>query len=220
MCVATVPVGATAAAVSAATATNIGLAISAISSVAGIAQAAQSASFQQQQADLSLKQQRNQAEVANQQAANQVVGDAAQRQKQSEYYNRQILNNQTSATKAQLQEQTKLDEARTKAAFQAQNIYAKSIGTKGTVLASGATGQSIGLLALDADRQAGLGIAEQNATVRSAARQAEVGSQAAQDAMTSANNQAFSQLSIPTAGPVMQRSPGGGPLEAPSYDWF
>lgn len=195
-------------------------AVGMIGTVAGIAQAAQSASFQQQQANLALQQQRDQAEVANQQAANQVVGEAAQRQKQSEFYNQQVLNNQTSATKAQLQEQTKLDEARTKAAFQAQNIYAKSIGTKGTVLASGATGQSIGLLALDADRQAGLGMAEQDATVRSAARQAEVGSQAAQDAMTSANNQAFSQLSIPTAGPVMQRSPGGGPLEAPSYDWF
>lgn len=195
-------------------------AVGMIGTVAGIAQAQQSAAFQQQQANLALQQQRDQAEVANQQAANQVVGEAAQRQKQSEFYNQQVLNNQTSATKAQLQEQTKLDEARTKAAFQAQNIYAKSIGTKGTVLASGATGQSIGLLALDADRQAGLGMAEQDATVRSAARQAEVGSQAAQDAMTSANNQAFSQLSIPTAGPVMQRSPGGGPLEAPSYDWF
>ena len=209
-------VGAAAASTIAAVSAGVGM----VGTVAGMAQAQKSAAFQQQQADLQLQQQRDQAEVANQAAANKVVGEAAQRQKQSEYYNSQILNNQTSATKAHMQEQNKLDEARTKAAFQAQTIYAKSIGVKGSVLASGATGQSIGLLAMDADRQAGLGIAEQDATVDSAARQAAVGSQAASDAQTSANNQAYSQLSIPTAGPVMQRSPGGGALKAPSYDWF
>ena len=209
-------VGAAAASTIAAVSAGVGM----IGTVAGMQNAQKQAAFQQQQADLQLQQQRNQAEVTNQRAANKVVGEAAQRQKQSEFYNNQILNNQTSATKAHMQEQTKLDEARTKAAFQAQSIYAKSIGVKGSVLATGASGQSIGLLAMDADRQAGLGIAEQDATVESAARQAAVGSQAAADAQTSANNQAYSQLSIPTPGPVMQRSPGGGALKAPTYDWF
>ena len=131
-----------------------------IGTVAGIAQAQQQAAFAQQQAQLQLNQQRQQTVVENQRIANQYAGEVAQQQAATQAYTEQILNNQTAASKSFAQEQTKLNEARTKAAFRAQEIYGKSIGAKGAVLATGATGQSVGLLAMDADRQAGLAQAE------------------------------------------------------------
>jgi hypothetical protein len=191
-----------------------------IGTVAGIAQGQQQAAFAQQQANLQLQQQRQQTEVQNQQLANDYVGQVAQRDAQIDSYNQQVLNNQNAANQAFAAEQTKLDEAKTKAAFKSQEIYAKSIGAKGSVLATGATGQSVGLLALDADRQAGLGIAEQDAAVDSAAKAAAVGAQMAADQQTSANNEAFSRLAISPAAPIFSPSPGGGSIDSPSYNWF
>lgn len=196
------------------------LAISTIGTVAGIAQAQQSASFQQQQANLQLQQQRQQAEVQNQQLANQYVGEAEAQNRQRMAYERQMLNDSTAANKAHVQEQTKLNEARTKAAFKAQEIYAKSIGAKGSVLATGATGQSVGLLALDADRQGGLQQAQQDAMVESAARSSELGSDIAFSQKESAANQAYSQLAVPVSSPTFAPSPGGGSISNPTYNWF
>ena len=191
-----------------------------VGTVAGIAQGQQQAAFAQQQANLQLQQQRQQTEVQNQQLANDYVGQVAQRDAQIDAYNQQMLYNQQAANQVYAGEQAKLDEAKTKAAFKSQEIYAKSIGAKGAVLATGATGQSVGLLAMDADRQAGLGMAEQDATVASAAKQAAIGAQMGADQQTSANNEAFSKLAISPAAPVFSPSPGGGPIESPTYNWF
>ena len=195
-------------------------AVSALGTVAGIAQAQQSANFQQQQAALQMQQQRQQTEVQNQQLANKYTGDVAAQQAQELAYNKQLLANNTAAQQSFNQEQTKLNEARTKAAFKAQEIYAKSIGAKGAVLATGATGQSVGLLALDADRQAGLGLAEQDATVESAAKQAAISGQLPFTQKESSDNQAYSQLAVPVQAPTFSPSPGGGPIEGPTYNWF
>ena len=197
-----------------------GLVVSAVGTAAGIAQSQQQAAFAQQQANLQLQQQRQQAQIQNQQTANQYTGEVAAHQAQQLAYQKQQINNQTAANKSFAQEQTKLNEARDKAAFKAQEIYAKSIGAKGTVLATGATGQSVGLLALDADRQAGFGLAAQDATVRSAAQQAEVGAELAATQAESANNQAYSQLGVPVQHPAFSPSPGGGPIDGPEYNWF
>ena len=188
--------------------------------VAGIAQAQQSAQFQQQQASQALKQQRQSAEIQNQQLINQYTGEVAAQQQSKLQYLKQLDNNTAAAQKGFNAEQMKLNEAKTKAAFKAQDIYAKSIGAKGAVLATGATGQSVGLLALDADRQAGLGLAEQDASVRSAAQQAAVGGDMQFTQKQSADNQAFSQLKVPTQAPNLSPSPGGGPLDGPTYNWF
>lgn len=191
-----------------------------VGTVAGIAQAAQQASFAQQQAQLQLNQQRQQTVVENQRIANQYVGEVAAQQAQTQAYTKQVLNNQTAANKSAAQEQVKLKEARNKAAFKAQDIYAKQIGAKGSVLATGATGQSVGLLALDTERQKGLGMAEQDASVKSAADQAAVSSDLAFTQLESANNQAYSKLAVPIQNPIFSPSPGGGPIEQPSYNWF
>lgn len=210
----------TAAASTAASLSSIGTIAGMMSSAIGIAQGMQQAQFAQQQANLQLQQQRQAAEVQNQNLANQYTADVATQQAQRKAYEQQLLNNSTAASKSFAQEQNKLNEARTKAAFKAQEIYGKQIGAKGSVLATGATGQSVGLLALDADRQTGFGQAEQNATVQSAADQAAVAGDSIYTQLESTNNQAYSQLAIPVAQPQYQGSPGGGPIDAPTYRWF
>ena len=102
-------------------------------------------------------------------------------------------------------------------------IYAKSIGAVGKVLASGQVGKSVGLMALDAERQAGFGLAEQNASVRSAQLQAATAMQGAQLQNESANNQAASRVPASPAHPLFEMAPSGpGPdlgLGIPSYSW-
>lgn len=209
-------VGAAAASTLSAVGTIAGIASSAI----GVMQAQSQAAFARQQADLQLQQQRQQTEVQNQQLANQYASETAAQQAQRKSYENQLLNNSQAANRAFTQEQVKLDEARTKAAFRAQDIYAKGIGTKGSVLATGATGQSVGLLSLDADRKQGLGLAEQDASVASAAKQAGVAGSSVFDQKTTADNTAYSQLKVPVAHPTFSPSPGGGPISAPTYNWF
>jgi len=209
-------VGAAAASSLSAVGTIAGIASSAI----GVMQAQSQAAFAQQQANLQLQQQRQQTEVQNQQLANQYASETAAQQAQRKSYENQLLNNTQAANKAFTQEQVKLDEARTKAAFRAQQIYAKGIGAKGAVLATGATGQSVGLLSMDADRKAGFGLAEQDATVASAARQGQVAAEGVYSEKQTADNTAFSQLKVPVSHPTFSPSPGGGPISAPTYNWF
>lgn len=80
--------------------------------------------------------------------------------------------NLSAANRVYISEQQKLNEKRKEAAFVAQAIMAKSIGAKGSILATGRAGQSIGLLVMDADRQAGRALAQEGAMIDSA----EVGS--------------------------------------------
>lgn len=197
-----------------------GLVISAVGTAASMAASQQQAQMAQQQANLQLQQQRQQTEIQNQNLANQYTGEVAAQQAKRMAYERQVLNNTNAASRSFTQEQVKLNEARDKAAFKAQEIYAKSIGAKGSVLATGATGQSVGLLALDADRQAGLGTAAQDASIRSAEAQAGVAMDLASSQANSANNQAYSSLGVPVTMPNLAPSPGGGPINAPEYNWF
>ena len=78
-----------------------------------------------------------------------------------------MKNNAEEANRVYTAEQARLEGKRKEAAFEAQSILAKSIGTKGTILASGRTGQSIGLLVNDVERQAGIQKAQQTAMLES-----------------------------------------------------
>ena len=188
--------------------------------IAGIAQGQQSMAFQQQQAQLQLQQQRQQAENQNQELANRYVGEAAQRDRSMKGYQDQLKYNMDAQNAAHMEQQSKLDEARTKAAFKAQEIYAKQIGAQGSVLATGRTGQSVGLLSMDAERQAGLQQAEQNAMVDSASRAASVGAQVASTQRANADADAWNSLAAQPMHPALAASPGGGPIGTPTYNWF
>ena len=205
----------------------LGLVVSAASSIAGMAQAQQGMNMQaaqaQQQMDLQYQQAQQQAFRENQAAVTRHQSEVrAQQAGQLSYY-QQLANNNEAANKVYTQEQVKLEEARTQAAFKSQENYIKAIGAKGKVLASGATGQSIGLLALDADRQAGFANAQQNASLASAEDAAAVGMDIGYTQAKSAHNEAFNRLTPPVQAPLMAPDPQGiGEdlnLGIPAYDW-
>ena len=220
MCVVTAGAGATAAAASAATATNIGLAISAISTVASIAQAQQAAQMQAAQArtqmEMQTRQRAESARLANRQALTQQQGQIRAEQESVRAFYKNIDSINSGLNKTYIQEQTKAEEARVKAAFKTEAILAKSIGVQGKVLASGVTGQSVGLLAFDAERQAGRAQAQQNASVDSAVAQSAISQDIAFDQAQSAANQAFNRTAPPTQAPILDPYGMAG-LEIPSY---
>lgn len=204
-----------------------GLAISAVGTAASIAQAQASMQMQanqyEQQMNLQYQQAQQQAAQQNQTIRAQHQGQIRQEIAARQSYEQQIQNNNSALNKSYVQEQAKLNEVKDKAAFEAQANLIKSIGGKGKILASGATGQSIGLMALDADRQEGFATAQQGATIRSAEAQAGIGMDIAFDQAYSANNLAFSKLPTPTQAPVFADKPIGigkdlG-LGIPAYDF-
>ncbi len=219
----------------------IGPAISAIGTIGGLASSAfgimqsqqqqqfaqQQAVMQQQQAiqnmDLQYRQAQRQTAQENQARVNKYQGEVRMQQAQKLSYYQQITNNNEALNKSFTQEQVKLNEAKDAAAFKSQANYAKAIGAKGKILASGMSGQSIGLLALDVDRQKGFNDAQEDATLRSAEAQAAIGMDSAYTQAKSANNQAYSKLTPNVQAPLMAPKPLGiGKdlnLGIPTYSW-
>ena len=233
MCLVAGMFGATAAAAASAQAIT-GLAISAASAVAGVAQGQASLSQQRQQfnyqqemnnrqMDMQYQNAQRQAAYNRQAQVSKYMGEAQAHHASTLAYQQQVMNNSEAANRVYVAEQVKMQEAATKAAFKSQAIYAKSIGAMGTVLASGQVGQSVGLMALDTERQAGFGIAEQNASLDSAQLQAATAMQAAESQNKSENNLAASKLPQSPLHPALEMEPGGFGtrlnLGIPSYNW-
>lgn len=85
-----------------------------------------------------------------------------------EYVNTQLSLNRNATSRAIMAEQQKLADAQAQAAFEGQKLLATNLQTQGTVLSSGRTGQSIGLLANDAQRSYGQNAAILNRNVDTA----------------------------------------------------
>ena len=227
MCLPAAAAGAGAAAATQTAISAAGLVISAVGTVAGIAQAQQSAAMQaaqaQQQMDLQYRQAQNAAFNERQQQVAAHRGQILEREAQALAYNRQLGNNADAANRVYAQEQAKINEARQAAAFKAQENYAKTIGAQGSILATGGTGQSIGLLVNDAERQQGFQTAQMTATLENMTRQGAVTMDLAASQQLSKDNQAFSQLSRPVEAPILAPDPVGiGKdlnLGIPSYNW-
>jgi hypothetical protein len=81
--------------------------------------------------------------------------DLTRYQASQEALKTQLGFNSGSYNRANLLEQQKVQDAAAKAAFEGQKLLATNLQAQGSVLASGRTGQSIGLLANDADRAYG-----------------------------------------------------------------
>ena len=122
-----------------------------------------------------------------------------------------------------MQEQAVMQEANARAAFKSQEIYAKQIGAVGSVLSTGMTGQSVGLLAMDAERQAGFTQAQSDASTRSAGIMYGIRSDVAFNKAESANNEAASRVPAPVSAPQYSPWPlgigGKGDPGVPSYNW-
>lgn len=116
------------------------------------------------------------------------------------------LNNEA-ANRVYMGEQAKMNEARKKAAFEQQAILAKSIGAKGSVLAAGRTGQSVGLLANDVERQAGFAIAQEAAMAEARNEQSSVAMESAFIQNQSDNQKAANNVSWNPSDPYMPGLP-------------
>ncbi len=122
-------------------------------------QAQQSHNLQVEQSNVQMlnqykqQQQAWRAEVGSIQ--NRHSADKLSYQRSREQYEKQIKNNAEGANRVYMQEQAKVTEVKKAAAFKMQENLAKAIGTEGTILASGRTGQSVGLLVNDVNRQMG-----------------------------------------------------------------
>lgn len=104
-------------------------------------------------------------------------------------------------------EQIKLEGKRREAAFEAQSILAKSIGAKGQILASGRTGQSVGILANDVERQAGIQKAQQTAMLESDRVAAIIGMDNAMQANKAADQQAEASIGFDPTMPYLPSMP-------------
>ena len=116
------------------------------------------------------------------------------------------LNNEA-ANRAYIGQQNKLEEGRKKAAFAQQALLAKAIGSKGSILASGRTGQSVGLLVRDVERQQGLATAQDLASIDSARNAAIVAMEGDYLKAQSANNVAKSQVGYDPGTPLLPDLP-------------
>ena len=118
-----------------------------------------------------------QIDYLNQQQQREYQGLQSQLQYQTEL-NKSILSQATADTQLELNrratsrafqaEQQKLQDAQAQAAFEGQRLLATNLQTQGTVLGSGRTGQSIGLLVNDAQRRYGQDAAVVNRNVDTA----------------------------------------------------
>jgi hypothetical protein len=177
----------------------------------------------QQQNNLAYQNAQRQAFYEREAQAIKHQGDVRAQQAQMLAYNQNVFNSSEAVNRVYTAEQMKLKEARDKAAFKSQEIYAKSIGSLGRVLSTGATGQSVGLLAMDTQRQAGIAAAQQSASLRSATDQYGVNVSMAQLKQESDNNMALSRVSAPVQAPRFAPEPTGFGtnlgLGIPSYRW-
>ena len=241
--------------VAAAAVPAISLAVSAVSTGYGIYQGQQQAQYQQQQAAMAQQQaQQNyqlqqqqlaaqqqqaanaaqmqynnsvtQSRYQNQMAINQHQGDVRAQQAARMSYEQQVVNNEAAANRVYTSEQLKLKEARDKAAFRSQEVYAKQIGAMGKVLASGQTGKSVARRAQDTERQAGFAKAEAAASLDSANIAADFAMIGAEQKLEGANNQAFSAVPDPVQSPFLAADPAPAPgfgytgdMGIPSYNW-
>jgi len=205
----------------------IGTAISAASVGISMYQAQQSMQFQadsaRQQQDLAYRQAQQQQRFQNEQIVNKHIGQVKAQQAASNAANMAWFYGDQSANKAWVSQQQKFNEVKDKAAFKSQTILAKMIGSKGKVLASGATGQSVGLLALDAERRGGFAQAEQDATVRSAEMAMGNSMETTRIKALSNANKIGSMLDFPVQAPQLAPEPVGIgkdlELGIPAYSW-
>ena len=172
---------------------------------------AQQMDLQRQQANARILNQYSEQkrQVINQRAQimaqNQI--ERLSHQQQKEEARDQVLLNNEAANRAYVAEQGKLNEVRQKALFEQQNILAKSIGSKGSILATGRAGQSIGLLLQDVDRQAGFAEAQENASLDSARDHAIIAMDSAWLQNQSQNNKAAGSIGFNPDNPYLPEMP-------------
>lgn len=172
-------------------------------------QQAHNLQVQQSNASMLNQYQQQQQQVLNERASIQSrhAADKLTYQRTLESSQEQSRLNNQAANRTYMAEQAKINEAKKKAAFEQQAILAKSIGDKGKVLAAGRSGQSVGLLVNDIERQAGFAMAQESAMARSREEAALLGMEGAFLQAKSDNNKAAGQVAWNPAAPYMPSMP-------------
>ena len=166
-------------------------------------------SIQQSNTQIANQYQQQNARVRSEQA--NIAREYEQRrqayQQDKESAEQQQRFNNEAANRMYVQEQTKLSEAKKKQAFAQQAALAKMIGTKGAILSAGRSGQSVGLLVNDAERQAGFQRAQASALLGSKKEQAAITMEGAFIQAQSANTRALDSIGIAPIAPYMPDMP-------------
>ncbi len=221
MCLVEGMLGATAASAASAQAVA-GLALSAFSTVTSISQANYQAAVQKRRADIQHQNQQIQQNYENQQTVANHIGAIRAQQAADLAGQKDVLNANTAANKAYVAEQIKKNDARTAAAFKMQDIYAKQIGAKGQIFATGRSGQSIGLLAMDAERKGGLAATKEFASKDSLYQQSDINMSNIETQRQSKVNIALASIPAPVQAPSLAPDILGDyplDLKRPTYDF-
>ena len=153
-------------------------------------------------------QQRQQVDAERAQISKKYASDRLSYQRGTEQASEQKRFNNEAANRMYVAEQNKITEAKKQAAFARQSALAKSIGAEGAILSSGRTGQSVGLLVNDAERQAGFEEAQAVATMDGQIQQSLIGMDSAFIQNASANQQADNGIGMNPEAPYMPAMPG------------
>lgn len=128
-----------------------------VGSIASYQQQQQQVSYQnavaQQQADYQNAVAQQQWEFSNMMAQRQFDVEMSAFTQSEQSFQQQIELNNQAANRAYVTEQEKLNFEQKQAALEAQNLMASSMRAQGTILSSGRSGQSIGLMAADASKE-------------------------------------------------------------------
>jgi|TARA_R100000482_G_scaffold122998_1_gene71910 hypothetical protein len=167
--------------------------------------------MQIQQANVNIanqyNQQRRQVEQERALIQARYAADRLNAQRSKENTEDQKRFNNEAANKIYQQEQTKISEAKKKAAFASQAALAKSIGAKGSILAAGRTGQSVGLLLNDVERQAGFAQAQADAQLASTMEQSQISMDQGYLQALGANQRAENNRVMEPSNPYMPTLP-------------
>ena len=151
-----------------------------------------------------------QAEAANQNAIQQRQYEIQMQafQQREAAANRQIELNQQAASKAYMAEQNKIQAKYQKAALEADNLRLKSMQDAAKIQSSGKAGRSIGILAMDPNREYGRDLAVLGLNLGFANADYMQSVDTIFDQATTANNQVASSRSAAPAKPTKVRGPG------------
>jgi hypothetical protein len=153
-----------------------------------------------------------------------------------EFVNTQLSLNRNATSRAIMAEQQKLRDSQAQSAFEGQRLLATNLQTQGTVLSSGRTGQSIGLLVNDAQRTYGQNAAILDRNMETAFGDYENNSAMAVLRQLNADSEATSRLlpqpikplplpelprpvfaDLPEFGPMQQFMDNPGPMASPVF---
>lgn len=129
-------------------------------------------------------------------------------QQQEAAYNRQIQENQRAASRAYMAEQSKIQAQYQKAALEADNLRIQSMRDASNIQASGKTGRSIGVLAMDPSREYGRDLATLGLNLGFTNAEYYQNVDTIFDQATTANNQAASSRSTKPLKPTKVAGPG------------